>query len=102
MGTNHGVPSGLDRRFAEFLRRRRGAMTFASFAAQTGLSPSTLFRFENGEQSITLQSLDAVLKRLRCDLFQVFGRDLAAPRSDNQLPNRRGPSGLPSTRVGES
>lgn len=49
-------------------------MTFAQFSLKTGLPPSTLFRLENGEQSITLRRLDHVLHRLRSSISDVFGK----------------------------
>jgi len=73
------VPSILDRQFAEFLKRRRGTLTYAAFARKTGLSPSTLFRLENGEQSITLLRLDAVLKRLKANMADVFSAGTGTP-----------------------
>jgi transcriptional regulator with XRE-family HTH domain len=62
----------LDRQFAAFLRRRRGEMTFAQFSRKTGLPPSTLFRLENGQQSITLTKLNGVLRRLKVRARDVF------------------------------
>ena len=62
----------LDQQFGQFLRLRRGQATFAQFARKLGISPSTLYRLENQEQSITLQLLEQVLERLDCSLSQVF------------------------------
>ena len=49
-------------------------MTFAQFSKKTKLTASTLFRLENGQQSITLKKLDVVLKRLECSVLDVFGK----------------------------
>jgi DNA-binding Xre family transcriptional regulator len=49
-------------------------MSFAEFSRKTGLPPSKLHRLENGNQSITLSRLDAVMKRLKVTLGDVFGR----------------------------
>jgi transcriptional regulator with XRE-family HTH domain len=62
----------LDRRFARFLRRRRGAKSYADFARQLGLATSTTFRLERGRQSITLRSLARILDRLGCDLDDIW------------------------------
>lgn len=69
------MPSPLDRKFAEFLRRERGTRSFAEFSRISGLPPSTLYRLENGEQSITLGRLDGVLKRLKKIPSEVFGSE---------------------------
>jgi transcriptional regulator with XRE-family HTH domain len=68
------VAQSLDTQLARFLRSKRGELTYAQFSRQTGLPPSTLFRLENGEQSITLRKLELVLKRLRADISDVFDR----------------------------
>ena len=43
---------------------QRGDQTFAAFSKKVGLPPSTIFRLERCEQSITLGRLDAVMKKL--------------------------------------
>ena len=48
-------------------------MTFAQFSKKVGLPPSTIFRLERCEQSITLGRLDLVLSKLKCSLGDVFG-----------------------------
>ena len=67
------VPSPLDKKLAKFLKTQRGDMTFAQFSKMVGLPPSTIFRLERCEQSITLGRLDAVMKKLKCTLADVFG-----------------------------
>ena len=62
----------LDRQLAAFLRQQRGQMTYAQFSRKTGLPPSMLFRLENCQQSITLNKLEGVLKRLKTSLSDVF------------------------------
>ncbi len=66
------VQKSLDSQLAEFLRRKRGKMTYAQFSRLTGLPISTIFRLINGQQSITLGKLDGVLTRLKCKLSDVF------------------------------
>ena len=65
----------LDQQFGRFLREKRGTATFAQFARRLGISTSTLYRLENGDQSITLQLLEQVLDRLKVSLTEVFGED---------------------------
>ena len=63
---------GLNHQVATFLRGRRGDESYAAFGRRVGLSGSTLFRLENGEQSITMQKLELVLSRLKCTVADVF------------------------------
>ena len=63
----------LDKKFAEFLRRERGTMTYEQFARKTGLTPSSLFRLENGQQSITVRRLGEVLSKMKRSSHDVFG-----------------------------
>jgi len=67
------TPSPLDKKLAKFLKEQRGEMTFAQFSKKTGLPRSTLFRLENGEQSITLGRLQQIMDRLKVDWRDVFG-----------------------------
>ena len=66
-------PSDLDKKLAAFLKKQQGDMTFAAFSRKTGLPASTLHRLMNGDQSITLGRLSALLKRLKVTLWDVFG-----------------------------
>ncbi len=66
-------PSDLDKRLSRFLKKTRGEMSFAQFSKITGLTPSTLFRLENCDQTITLRRLEPVLKKLKVTLWDVFG-----------------------------
>ena len=47
-------------------------MTYAQFSRKVGLPPSTIFRLETGQQSITLNRLELVLKRLKIKIAVVF------------------------------
>ena len=62
----------LDSQLAKFLRERHGELTYAQFARKLGITPSTLFRLELGQQSITLRRLEQILGRLKCKLGDVF------------------------------
>ena len=62
----------LDKQLGDFLRKRRGAMTFVQFSRKVGLPPSTIHRLENGTQSLTLKKLELVLKGLKCKASDVF------------------------------
>ena len=67
------MPSPLDKKLAKFLREQRGEQTFAQFSKKLGLPPSTIFRLERCEQSITLGRLNQVMTKLKCSLGDVFG-----------------------------
>jgi transcriptional regulator with XRE-family HTH domain len=62
----------LEAQLAAFLKKTRGSMSFAEFSKKTGLTPSTLFRLENGQQSITLGRLEQVMIRLKVSLWDIF------------------------------
>lgn len=66
-------PSDLDKKLAAFLKKQQGDLTFVQFSKKTGLPASTLHRLMNGDQSITLGRLSALLKRLKASLWDVFG-----------------------------
>jgi transcriptional regulator with XRE-family HTH domain len=66
------APTDLDKKFAAFLKKQRGEMSYAAFSKKTGFTASSLFRLEQGQQSITLGRLHEVLKRLKMTLGDVF------------------------------
>jgi predicted transcriptional regulator len=66
------VDSPLDKKLAAFLKKKRGEMTYKAFSQRTGLPPSTLFRLEQGGQSITLGKLHLVMTRLKCQFPDIF------------------------------
>ena len=65
----------FDRRLAEFLRQRRGALSYAQFAKLAGVSHTTLHRLEKGEHHITLDKLQTILDRLKLKLKDVFPQE---------------------------
>jgi transcriptional regulator with XRE-family HTH domain len=62
----------LDNQLAIFLRKRRGEITYAAFARKLGITPSSLFRLENCQQSITLKTLEQIMDRLKCSWSDIF------------------------------
>jgi len=68
----HSQPN-LDQKLAAFLKKTRGEQSYADFSKKTGLTPSTLFRLEHTEQSITLRRLEQVMAKLKVGLGNVFG-----------------------------
>lgn len=65
----------LETQLARFLKEKRGEMTYAQFSRRLGFPPSTLHRLEQGNQSITLRALQQILRKLKCDLSDVFPED---------------------------
>ncbi|MDR1192212.1 MAG: helix-turn-helix domain-containing protein [Verrucomicrobiales bacterium] len=55
-----------------FIRRKRGERTYANFANMLGVTPSTVFRLEQRQQSITLRLLGKILERMKCTYQDVF------------------------------
>jgi len=47
-------------------------MTYTQFSRKSGLPSSTLFRLEGCQQSIPLNKLEGVLKRLKSSVNDVF------------------------------
>jgi DNA-binding Xre family transcriptional regulator len=72
-GTLPGMAKSLATRLGQFLRKRRGPMSLPAFARKLGISSSSLHRMEMGEQNVTLKTLEHLLKRLKCNLHDVFG-----------------------------
>ncbi|MGZ4963409.1 MAG: helix-turn-helix transcriptional regulator [Limisphaerales bacterium] len=62
----------LDRQLANFLKRKRGNLSYAAFARKTGLSYTTLHRIERGEHHLTLSKLEGVLNKLKLRLSDIF------------------------------
>ena len=62
----------LEKQLSTFLRKKRGDMTYAEFSRKLGLTPSTLHRLEQCQQSITLRSLQQIMERLKCRLSDIF------------------------------
>jgi DNA-binding Xre family transcriptional regulator len=47
-------------------------LTYAQFARKVGLSDSTLYRMEMGEQNVTLKTLEQICDRLKCRVSDLF------------------------------
>ena len=81
MGNVSLMRERLDSQLGEFLRRKRAGMTYARFAKKLGITPSTLFRLENGQQSVTLGRLQQIMERLKCNLGDIFPAQFKRDRS---------------------
>ena len=61
----------LAKQLADFLRKRRGSLTYLQFSRKVGLSDSTLHRLELGEQNVTLKTLELICSRLKCKISDI-------------------------------
>ena len=66
------VADEFAQRLGKFLKLRRGDLTYAQFAERLGISDSTLHRLELGQQNVTLKTLEQIVKRLRCNVSDIF------------------------------
>ncbi len=62
----------LDRQLAKFLKKRKGALSYAAFSKKIGLSHTTLHRIEHGEHHLTLNKLETILIKLKIRLKDIF------------------------------
>ena len=66
------MANSLRKQFGKFLRETRGDLTLRDFARKSGLSSSTLQRLEMGDQNLTLDTLETVLRKLKVSVKDVF------------------------------
>jgi transcriptional regulator with XRE-family HTH domain len=64
--------NSLRKQLGAYLRERRGVKTLRDFGREAGLSSSTLQRLELGEQNITVDTLENVLRKLKVSINDVF------------------------------
>jgi transcriptional regulator with XRE-family HTH domain len=62
----------LEKQLAAFLRKERGALSYAKFSKMVGLSHTTLHRLERGEHHLTLNKLERVLEKMNVSLKDIF------------------------------
>jgi len=60
------------KRLAAEMRRRRGELTEREFARKLGITKATLHRIENKETNVTLDVLDRICSRLKCEIGELF------------------------------
>jgi DNA-binding Xre family transcriptional regulator len=67
-----GVAASLQKQLGQFLRKKRGEMSYPAFAKKLGISSSSLHRMEMAEQNVTLKTLEYILKRFKCRMDDIF------------------------------
>lgn len=55
------------------LRELRGETPQVDFARRLGISKSSLNRMEQGEQNVSLKTLETMCTRLKCDVADLLG-----------------------------
>ena len=63
---------GLAIRLGKRLRELRGEESQLQFSRKLGISNSSLNRMEQGEQNVSLKTLEVLCKRLKCDISDLF------------------------------
>jgi DNA-binding Xre family transcriptional regulator len=66
------VASSLQKQLGQFLRKKRGQMSYPAFARKVGISSASLHRMEMGDQNVTLKTLEHILKRFKCTVSDIF------------------------------
>jgi transcriptional regulator with XRE-family HTH domain len=69
--------ASLQKQLGQFLRKKRGGLSYPAFARKLGLSSSSLHRMEMGEQNVTLKTLEHLLKRMKCTISDIFPDSLS-------------------------
>ncbi len=65
----------LRQRLAQELKRRRGEMSYRDFAQQLGISKTSLYRIEMGEQNVGVDMIEQLCWRLHCKVSDLLGDD---------------------------
>lgn len=78
----HMQPGSLAIRLGTILRQIRGDVPQLQFAKKLGISKSSLNRIESGEQNVTLETLEILCTRLKCDVTELFSASDKKRRSN--------------------
>lgn len=54
------------------MKARRGELSQRDFAKKIGLAQSTVMRIENEDQNVTLDTLEKLCARFKCDVGALF------------------------------
>jgi len=66
--------SSLAIRLGKRLRELRHQEPQLQFSRKLGISNSSLNRMEQGEQNVSLKTLEVLCKRLKCDIADLFSK----------------------------
>ena len=73
----------MAKQLAKKLRVLRGDMSQLQFAKKLSISKSSYHRMEMADQNVTLEMIEYLCKRLKCDIADLF------PREDAREPGRQ-------------
>ena len=62
----------LAERLAWRLQELRGDVAQVQFAKKLGISKSSLNRLEQGDQNVSLRTLETLCRKLKCDIADLF------------------------------
>ena len=63
----------LQKQLGMFLRKRRGNLTLMQFSKKLGISDASLHRMEQGNQNVTLNTIELISERLKCKVGEMLG-----------------------------
>lgn len=66
-----GVPN-FRKNLALNIRARRGKLTQKQFARKLGIDQASVNRIELGEQNVTIDTLQLICNRLKCDAGELL------------------------------
>jgi DNA-binding Xre family transcriptional regulator len=65
----------LTKRLSKRLKSLRGEQTLRGFARKLGIHAGSLNRLEQGQQNVTVKTLQKLCDRLKCDIGDLFKED---------------------------
>ena len=65
----------LAKRLARRLQELRGDIPLVQYSEKLGISKSSLARLEQGDQNVSLKTLETLCRKLKCDVWDLFPLD---------------------------
>ena len=63
----------LQKQLGMFMSKRRGNLTLMQFSKKLGISDASLHRMEQGNQNVTLNTIELISERLKCKVGEMLG-----------------------------
>ena len=64
----------LNKRLANFIKDKRGNLSYMQFEKKYGISSSSVSRIESEEQNVTLKTLEDLCIAFKCDVGELFSK----------------------------